>query len=204
MASYEKSPFEVPKLTPERSEYTLGAALREIVETVIMALVIYFLITSVIKNFRVKGSSMEPNLHDGQFLIVNRIVYHFHPPQRGDIIVFHPPYNNGKDYIKRVIGLPGETVEIREGRVFINGRELVEPYIREPGYRSWGPAVVGPDELFVLGDNRDHSNDSRSWGMLPISNVIGKAWISYWPPRYWGVIPNYTTTFASPDATSAP
>jgi len=174
-------------------------AAREIIETAFLTLVIFLLIRTVVQNFRIEGYSMEPNLHDGQYLIVNKLIYRkigdkflFHPPQRGDIIVFKYPRVPDRDFIKRVIGLPGETVEIRQGHLFINGELVEEPYISNSGTYSWGPAQVGEDEFFVLGDNRRSSSDSHTWGMLPRENIIGKAWISYWPPRYWGLLPHHS------------
>ena len=166
--------------------------LREIVETAVWTLVIFFLVRLAVQNFRIEMQSMEPNLHEGQSIIVSKLVYYLHPPERGDIIVFHAPSSPGKDYIKRVIGLPGEEVEIREGQVYINGARLEETYITKPGTRSWGPEVVGEAEYFVLGDNRNNSNDSRNWGMLDGDAIVGKAWLSYWPPQEWGLVPHYS------------
>ncbi|MDH7485419.1 MAG: signal peptidase I [Anaerolineae bacterium] len=183
--------------------------LRELVETLILTLVIFLLIRNVVQNFRVEGSSMEPNLHNGQFLIVNRFAYcpGFHldipfvdihwqkvwciwEPQRGDVIVFHAP-DRDKDYIKRVIGLPGETIEMRQGQVFINGRPLQEPYETRRNVLSAPTVTLGPDELFVMGDNRPNSNDSRNWGSLSMEQVVGKALLCYWPPQDWAIILHY-------------
>lgn len=167
--------------------------LREIVETIVLTLIIYGLVSLGFRNFRVIQTSMEPNFRDGQYLVVNKLAYRLHPPERGDVIIFHPPTNPEKEYIKRVIGLPGETVEIREGYVYVDGRRLEEPYIVQVNRRgSWGPSIVGQDEYFVLGDNRSNSSDSRNWGMLSRQNIIGKAWLFYWPPQEWGLVPRYT------------
>ena len=166
--------------------------LRELVETAVLTLLIFFLVRLAFQNFRIEGYSMEPNLHDGQFLIINKVDYYLHPPERGDVIVFHSPANPRKDFIKRVIGLPGEEVEIREGQVLVNGVGLEETYIAQTSNRSWGPEVVGESEYFVLGDNRTNSSDSRSWGMLDGDAIIGKALISYWPPQHWGIVPHYS------------
>lgn len=166
--------------------------LREIIETIVLTLIIYGLLSLGFRNFRVIQTSMESNFHDGQYLVVNKLAYLLHPPERGDVIIFHPPTNPEKEYIKRLIGLPGETVEIREGYVYIDGRRLEEPYISQVNrHGSWGPSVVGQDEYFVLGDNRNNSSDSRSWGMVPRKNIFGKAWLSYWPPQEWGLVPHY-------------
>ena len=162
---------------------------REIVETIILTVVIFFLIQTVVRNFRVVGSSMEPNLHDSQYLIVDKISYRLGEPRRGDVIVFEPPNRPGEDYVKRVIATPGELIEILNGQVIINNQPLDEPYIAHPGSYSMAARRVGPNELFVLGDNRNSSSDSHNWGMLTRDKLVGKAWVSYWPPSRWGIIP---------------
>lgn len=168
---------------------TFKSVVREVLETVILTVAIFLLIQTVVRNFRVVGTSMEPNLHDSQYLIVDKISYRLGEPKRGDVIVFEPPNHPGEDYVKRVIGRPGELVEIRNGQVFINNQPIEEPYVLRPGTYSMSPRRVGPNELFVLGDNRNSSSDSHNWGMLSEDKVVGKAWISYWPPSLWGVIP---------------
>lgn len=190
----------------------------EITETLVLALFIFVAVRSVVLNFRVDGLSMEPNLDSGQMLLVNRQIYfHFdanallnvlpfveregqniifplHPPQRGDIVVFDPPVNGTtKPYIKRVIGLPGERITIHDGQVFVNGEPLDEPYI-EGTSTMWpngdpGRELVVPENyLFVLGDNRNNSTDSRTFGPVSMDAVIGKAWISYWPADLAGIM----------------
>ena len=178
----------------------LKLILREGVETAVLSLLVFLLMRAVVQNFRIEGYSMEPNLHQGQYLIVNKAVYRWvHPPERGDIIVFEYPRAPDRDFIKRVIGLPGEKVEIRNGVVYINDKPLPEPYLKNHrGHGNFPPTVLGPDQYFVLGDNRDNSSDSRMWGPLPKDNIIGKAWISYWPPQMWGLIPDANYSFASP------
>jgi len=168
------------------------SALREIVETVLLTLLIFFAIRALIQNFRIEGTSMEPNLHDGQYLIINKFAYYLHPPERGDVVVFHYPRNPRRDFIKRVIGLPGETVEIREKHLYIDGEELDESYALYTGNYSWAAQRLGEDEYFVLGDNRNSSSDSHNWGPLARGAIIGKAWISYWPPKCWGPISHYS------------
>jgi signal peptidase I len=163
--------------------------IREVLETVILTVIIFFLIQTVVRNFRVVGTSMEPNLHNSQYLIVDKVSYRLGEPQQGDVIVFEPPNRPGEDYVKRVIGVSGDMVEIRKGQVFINNEPIDEPYVVYPGSYSMSPRRVGVNELFVLGDNRNSSSDSHNWGMLESDKVVGKAWISYWPPDYWGVIP---------------
>jgi len=181
---------EIPR--PEDRGTNIKGVVREIVETIALALVIFLLVRLAAQNFRIEGSSMEPNLHNGQFLIVNKLVYYLHPPERGDVIVFQAPDSPRKDYIKRVVGLPGEEVEIVDGQVFVNGLRLEESYIAEPGSRSWGPEVVGDFEYLVLGDNRRNSRDSTNWGMLDGNAIIGKGWICYWPPKDFGLVPHYS------------
>lgn len=167
---------------------------RETVETIALTLVIFLVIRAGVQNFRIEGQSMEPNFHDGQYLLVSKVDYMLGVPQRGDVVVFIAPTNQEKDFIKRVIGLPGETVEIHEGRILINGKALPQNYTVNTGTYNYGPVSVGAEELFVLGDNRNYSSDSHSWGMLPRKDLIGKAWVSYWPPQQWAVI--QTPSFA--------
>ena len=193
---------DVPVTPSEEEELSgwqsLKLFLRESVETAVLALLIFLLMRVVVQNFRIEGYSMEPNLHQGQYLIVNKAVYRWlHPPERGDIIVFEYPRAPDRDFIKRVIGLPGEKVEIRNGVVYINDEPLPEPYLDNKGHGNFPPTVLGPDQYFVLGDNRDNSSDSRMWGPLPRDRIIGKAWVSYWPPRMWGRIPDADYSFAS-------
>jgi len=164
--------------------------LREILETLLLALVAFAIIHLVIQNYRIEGPSMEPNLHQGQFLVVNKLAYRLGGVQRGDIVVFHYPNAPRRDLIKRVIGLPGDRLEIVRGQVWINGQPLDEPYVLEPGGYSYPPTVIEPDHVFVMGDNRNNSNDSRRWGSLPIRSIVGKVVLCYWPPRYWGLVPH--------------
>ncbi|MCL4393517.1 MAG: signal peptidase I [Chloroflexi bacterium] len=188
------APAEVePPPTATRTRWQeWGGAIRELVETLVLTLVIFLLIRFAAPNFRIEGSSMEPNFHDGEHLFVNRLAYMFGVPERGDVIVFIPPSSLTRDYIKRVIGLPGDRVEIVDGTVYINGNALDEPYPLNRGSSSYGPITVGPNEYFVLGDNRDNSSDSRSWGLLARDKIIGKAWITYWPPDMAGLVPGYS------------
>jgi len=168
------------------------SVLREIVDTVLLMLLIYVVTRTLVQTFRIEGVSMEPNLHDGQYLIINKLVYHLHPPTRGDVVVFHYPRNPSRDFIKRIIGLPGENVEVRGEHIFINDEELKEPYALHQGNYAWGPQILGEDEYFVLGDNRDSSSDSHTWGPVPTDAIVGKAWISYWPPNHLGFVPHYS------------
>ena len=165
--------------------------LREIIETALLTAVIFLLVNTITGRFRIEGSSMEPNLHDGEYVIIDRVSYVLHPPERGDVIVFVPPTND-KDYIKRVLGLPGDTIEIRNGQVMVNGAVLDEPYLNAPTNYELGPQTIEPGQYFVLGDNRNNSSDSHSWGSIESKSIIGRAWFVYWPPSDWGAVPHYT------------
>jgi signal peptidase I len=167
-----------------------SSVLRELVETIVLTLVIFFLVRTVIQNYRIDGISMEPNFHNGQFLIINKLAYRLGEPARGDVIVFHYPRDPSRDFIKRVIGLPGDTVEVRGGQVIVNGETIDEPYDPSPGTYDSDPVTLPEDQLFVMGDNRNNSSDSHIWGALPMENVIGKAVVSYWPPSDWGLVTN--------------
>ncbi len=184
----ETTEGQVEEETPNNWD-AVKTVIREVLETVILTVIIFFLIQMVVRNFRVVGTSMEPNLHDSQYLIVDKISYRLGEPQQGDVIVFEPPNRPGEDYVKRVIGVSGDLVEIQNGQVFINNKPIEEPYVVYSGSYSMSPRRVGANELFVLGDNRNSSSDSHNWGMLATDKVVGKAWVSYWPPNYWGVIP---------------
>ncbi len=186
--------------------WLMRALIRELIETVILALLIFLALQFSVQNFRVEGSSMNPTLEEGQYLLVNKILFFrlapqdvdtflpfasddeenslfaFRSPELGDVIIFHFPRDPSRDFVKRVIGVPGDTVEIDQGQVMINGQLLDEPYITRADRGSMDPLTVGHDAYFVLGDNRRASNDSRDWGTVPSANVVGRAWVSYWPP----------------------
>ena len=176
-------PIDVDTAGPTHS---LRPLLREALETVLLALLAFCILRLGFQNYKVQGPSMEPTLRPGQFLLVWKLAYASHPVERGDIVVFRSATRPTQAYIKRVVGLPGETVESSNGEVCIDGVPLDEPYSATPAYRSWGPITAPDDCLVVLGDNRANSNDSRSWGPLPLSNLVGKAWFCYWPPADWG------------------
>jgi len=177
----------------------------ESLETVLLALAVFLVLQASVQNFRVEGISMDPTLGSGQYLLVNKLVYEpipfqsvaasdgetvgssqswifpFHPPRLGDIIVFQEPNDPDRDFGKRVIGLPGDTVEMRFGEVYVNDTLLPEPYLAERDTTSLAPIKVPPGHYFVLGDNRRVSYDSRELGPIPQENIVGKAWFSYWP-----------------------
>jgi signal peptidase I len=171
--------------------------LREILETIVPAVLIALLINLFMAQAtRVHGQSMEPNLHTNQRLVVEKLSYNRHlrqylgfsGPQRGNVVVIRLPTQSNELLIKRVIALPGDLVEIHNGQVFVNGAVVEEPYVAGPTTGSYGPTTVPPLNIFVLGDNRNFSNDSRSFGTVPLKNVVGRAWFSYWPVDQVGFV----------------
>ncbi|HQE94103.1 MAG TPA: signal peptidase I [Anaerolineae bacterium] len=171
---------------------SVWAWFRDLLETLALAAIIFLVVNTFTGRYEVQSISMEPTLHEGQYLIVSKVAYWFHAPERGDIVVLDPPRQQSDiPYIKRVIGLPGERVEIRDGRVWINGIALNEPYISGPPSYSESQ-VLGDNEYLVLGDNRNNSSDSHVWGVLPRDHIIGKSIFRYWPPEKVGLIPHYT------------
>lgn len=176
-----------PDLTPDpamplsaRKKFVHTAL--EIAQMLLMALALYFLIDSVLGRVQVQKISMEPTLQAGEILLVNKLAYRFSQIEHGQIITFHYPLQPQLDYVKRVIGLPGDVVEVQDGQVRVNGRQLYEPYISAPPEYS-GIWEVPSGQLFVLGDNRNPSADSHVWGFVPLENVIGKVIAVYWPPN---------------------
>ena len=160
---------------------------RDVLETLVLAIIMFLVINTVSARVRVDGSSMAPTLADGQFVMVNRLAYKFGEPSHGDIVVFRYPRDPEQDFVKRIIGLPGDTVEIRGGHVYVNGLQLEESYIAAAA-RSQGSWTVPDDHLFVLGDNRNNSQDSRNFGFVSMDEVLGKALFIYWPPTDWGSV----------------
>jgi signal peptidase I len=157
---------------------TFLRTLVEILQTLLLAFVLYFLIDAVVARVRVENISMQPTLKPGQFVLVHKLAYRLGDIQHGDVVVFH--YSPEEDYIKRVIGLPGDLVEIQDGLVSVNGHALKEPYINAPPLYA-GSWEVPVGRVFVLGDNRNQSSDSHTWGFVPIENIVGKAFVVYWP-----------------------
>ncbi|TCS79209.1 signal peptidase I [Tepidibacillus fermentans] len=162
----------------------------EWIKSLLIAGILAFLIhTFLFAVVIVSGSSMEPTLHNNERLIMNKIIYKTHPPERGDIVVFHA--TESEDYIKRVIGLPGETIEYKNDQLYVNGKPIDEPYLAQERQewqskgllltKDFGPITVPADTVFVLGDNRNNSTDSRVIGPIPMSKVVGKANIIIWP-----------------------
>ncbi len=163
----------------------------DIIETLALAGILFLGINAVSARVRVDGFSMIPTLEDGEFVLVSKINYKLGNVERGDIVVFHFPMDPEQELIKRVMGLPGDTIVVQNGQVSVNGQVLNEPYIAAaPAYS--GEWTVPDGQLFVLGDNRNDSSDSHSWGYLPIEKVVGKAVVIYWPPPLWKVIQHTT------------
>lgn len=177
--------------TTEDEPHWFGLMVREVVETVGLAVIIFLIIRIGIQNYRIEGASMEPNFHDGEYLIVNKLAYRLGEYERGDVIVFKYPNDPSKDYIKRVIGLPGDTVEIRGGQLFVNGNQIEEPYEHMPNVRDEPPTVVDAGHLYVMGDNRPASSDTRSWGQLGQEFVIGQAWLAIYPFDQAGLVEHH-------------
>ncbi len=184
---------------PQETEEKRSGFMRfviDVAETLILSIVLFAAINAVSARIRVDGASMEPTLQSGEFVIVNKLAYLFGEPTTGDVIVFHFPRDPDQEYIKRIIGLPGDRVEIKNGEVYVNDRILDEDYIAaSPVYEDI--LEVPGDSLIVLGDNRNNSSDSHNWGPVPLDYVIGKAMFVYWPPTEWGVL-NHPTASAAP------
>lgn len=163
--------------------------IREVVETLLLTFFIFWLVHSLVGRYRIDGSSMNPTLLDGEYLIINNITYLLDDPSQGDIVVFRHPRND-LNLIKRVVGVPGDNIKIENGTVWVNDEALDEPYIAaSPNYS--GDWDVPFDQFFVLGDNRNNSSDSHSWGFLPEDNLLGKALYVYWPPADWGEVGHF-------------
>ena len=183
----------------------MRTAVREAVETIALAVLLALLFQAAVQLFEVQGPSMDPRLATGDRVLVNKALYMeidaervsrflprmnaepgdvwrpFSEPKGGDIVVFRFPLDPTQSFVKRVIGVPGDTVEIRRGAVFVNDAPLDEPYVVHDSRETLPPVEVGPDEYYVMGDNRLQSNDSRNWGTVPAENIVGHAWIGYWP-----------------------
>ncbi len=166
-----------------------SALVREIIETLLLTFFIFWVVNSLVGRYRIDGNSMNPTLLNGEYLIISNFAYQLDDPERGDIIVFRHP-NSELNLIKRVIGLPGDTVDIQNGVVRVNGLPLDEPYIQAPP--TYSSSWVVPDgQYFVLGDNRNNSSDSHAWGFLPLDHILGKALLVYWPPSDWERVPHH-------------
>ncbi len=172
--------------------------LRDILVPIILAVAIFFILHTLVPSFVIVSSSMEPSLQVKQRILVNKVVYNLHEPERGDIITFYPHSDReAVPFIKRIIGLPGESIEIKQGIVYIHKEDgtvlpLDEPYIKESPSHPFMGDIIPDNEYFVLGDNRNNSSDSRTGWTVKLEDIIGKAWLSIWPPQEWGLAPNYS------------
>ena len=199
----------------------MRTAIREIIETIILSLLLFLVIQFAVQTYQVEGASMRPTLTQGQYLLVNKLVYRhldvggaegaisagevtqgnlifpFHPPQHGEVIIFSYPHDPSRAFVKRVIGIPGDTVEIRAGRTFVNGRQLKESYAMLDDHDEMDALKVPANSFFVMGDNRLQSNDSRDWGAVPLENIVGRAWVRYWPLHQIGIFPTEHTFSSS-------
>lgn len=172
----------------------MKAFLRDVLTTFLLAVAVYVGMSYTIQDYVVRQSSMEPNFYDGQRVLVNKVVYKLRAPARGDVIILHPPQSPNPEaipFIKRVIALPGESIDIKNGEVRINGVKLNEPYIKETPNYTYHLTKVPENEYFVLGDNRDNSDDSHRGWTVPRQNIIGKAWLTIWPLGKWGLVSNF-------------
>jgi signal peptidase I len=191
----------------------MNTTIREAIETVALAVLVFLLLQTSVQNYRVEGPSMNPQLEDRELVMVNKAVYvsadlgrasrylpwldpeegalwfPFHPPRRGDVVVFRNPLDPAEpDFVKRVIGEPGDVVEMITGRVYVNGDLLAEPYVKQRSFDSYQRTIVGSNRYFVLGDNRPQSEDSRFFGMIRRESIVGKVWIGYWPLEKFGLL----------------
>lgn len=185
---------EVAEAEASLSQFGVHSWLQDTLETLLLAIILFLVINTLTGRYQVHGQSMEPSLHDGQYLLASKVTYWLHPPERGDIVVLDPPGKQSEvPYIKRLIGLPEDIIEVRDQRVWVNGVPLVEPYIDTPPtyVDEW---QLEENEYLVLGDNRNHSSDSHAWGLLSRDQILAKAVFSYWPPEHWGVIPHHPYT----------
>ena len=172
----------------------MRAFFHEVLVILILAIVIFTGLQLIAQDYVIREYCMEPSFQEGQRVLVSKVVYKFHEPERGDVIVFRPPspYSpKANHFIKRIIALPGDTVEIKMGSVYVNGSQLHEPYIKEPPKYTFQQYKIPEDNFFVLGDNRNNANDSHTGWTVPHRNIIGKAWLSIWPPDKLGVVPHY-------------
>ena len=169
---------------------------REIVEIIALTLLIFLAIHFTIQNYQIDGPSMQNTLHTGQYVLVNKVAYLFHAPERGDIIILQEPDQPGRDLINRVIGLPGDTIKLDGTNVWVNGTELNEPYITQKSNPGANTLTVPANEYFVMGDNRPVSEDSRYFGFVPKDYVVGKAILVDWPLKQWQMLNTYSSVYS--------
>jgi len=195
LETLEQAPVEQPSQVEETSQSQWKRFFVDMVETLFLAVVLFIGINAVSARVRVDGFSMRPTLDDGEFVLVSKLSYKFGEFNHGDIVVFHFPLDPEEELIKRIIGLPGDHVHVEGNQLYLNGALMNEDYIAEAPLYS-GDWTVAEGYLFVLGDNRNNSNDSKDWGLLPQENVVGKAVLIYWPPPMWGTL-NHAQVSAS-------
>jgi signal peptidase I len=178
-----------PDVAPEEKKGGMRRTILDTLETILLSLVLFLAINTVSERIRVESISMQPTLYPSDYVIVNKLAYRFSgSPQRGDVIVFrYPPNPDAIPYIKRIIGLPGDQVHIADGKIYINGQLMFEPYLTVLTNRG-GDWTVPKGNLFVMGDNRNNSSDSRTWGFVPFENIIGRAELIYLPPKHWALL----------------
>lgn len=186
------------KAQPQTGRTGYKALLFDVLETLLLTIIIYAVLSTFIGRFKVLSVSMEPTLHEGQYLLISKQTHKIWPLKRGDVVVFHYPRNTKKNYIKRLIGLPGEKIELVAGKLYINDKLVPEPWLSTPTRGSFGPKQLGEDEYFLMGDNRNNSSDSRAWGSVSSQLVIGKAILRYWPLQSFGPIPHGPKPTATP------
>jgi signal peptidase I len=183
----------------EQGEHSGTKLLREILEVAILTVLFFGIVRLLIQNYRVDGFSMMPTLHNNQYILVDKATYYTRSPERGDVIVFEWPKDTSQDFVKRVIGVPGDTVQTdADGTITVDGVKLNEPYVNDlinpDGPHTW---KLGPNQYFVLGDNRGDSSDSREWGIVPRNDIIGRAALVYWPLPDIHVLPDWSGVFKS-------
>ena len=183
----QSTDFPSPQVEPKKQDFALKMWLRDLLTSIVVA---FLIITFLYQPVRVEGTSMMPELRDQERLFINKFEYHFEPIHRGDVVVFHYPLNPVKSYIKRVIAVPGDDVSVQDGQVYVNGRELREPYVPRQyrDNRSYPDTVLKADQYFVLGDHRLISSDSRDFGPVSRNLIYGKASFVYWPTNEMGVV----------------
>ncbi len=184
--------LDQPPASPARQILT------EVIQTIVLALLLFVAINFITARIRVDGQSMEPTFHNGDYVVVNRLAYKIGDIERGDVVVFPYPLDPQRDLIKRVIGLPGDRVSVISGIVYVNDAALMEEYISEPPVDAMSQVTVPDGYVFLMGDNRNDSQDSRSWGPVAINNLIGKAVFRYYPFNALGVVLHYDLVAAAP------
>lgn len=169
----------------------------DFLETIVVSLAIFAVVyIFLFQPHQVDGQSMEPNFHNGEYILTDKISYRIHKPNRGDVVVFHSPQDEKVDFIKRIVGIPGDTIKVSAGHIYLNGIKLNESYVNDPGkvlagrfLREGAEIEVPLGQYFVMGDNRNHSSDSREWGLVTSGGIVGRAFFRYWPLSEFGLVP---------------